>query len=308
MGARGAGEPRSGAEWSTPVGARGHATRVQIEPALALAQRLGPAQLSALGRYHLDLTRDAAGGEVLQAVVTQVQTSVPLARRFGATLHVVEPLVGLCWSAWNSAATTVDGAQVVDGGLVSLGARSELLGARSTLVLQTTVDLPLDGRAALVGGLLRLRGQLARGDVRVAWEPAGGRVTQLTTRACLGPWCGLRACGTYDRLRLMQVDDLIDLTHGAGSWIQGMGVVPLPLRSDQVSAGLDGGWGPLAAMGQVAWDPVRGQLAYGSLAVSLAPGCGCYRIGVTGAMRAGQRWPDLALSLAITPVDLRCWR
>ena len=120
-----------------------------------------------------------------------------------------------------------------------------------------------------------------------------------------------RLCAGYSRLRLQRIGELTGSWTGAstGSWTSGGGMLlPLSLASDQVHGSAALAASSFRISGTTAWDPVRGEHAYSSLAVRVSLGCGCYHLGLLAAARRGQRLPDLSLSLDLARgKDLRCF-
>jgi len=296
-----------------------HATWIQLDPAVALSDSFGPLRISMLGRYRLRaMHADGSQQSAWHAGVLGLEGSIPLARRFrGGLVHLVEPLAGIEWSGWGSATLVApDGVELREGGTVVAGLRSELwhggAGARRRrLSLLGRLELPLQEgvEQSLAGAQLELRGRPGSARLAGAWLVGTGRLTELEGRLCLGRWRGLMGCGGYARLRVADAADLLGSGRGEGRWLEGSVLSLTPeLQPDQVFGAVDGEWGPFGAGGRVAWDPARGRLSYATLATLLSLGCGCYQVGLAGAYRAGQAWPDLMLTLAGRGGDLRCWR
>jgi hypothetical protein len=295
------------------AGAGGGETLVRLDPELVAGGAVGPVRLSARGRYRIRGAQDD-GARVIHAGLLSLQAALPLARDFGGWIHVLGPAAGVEWSMLDVDLEMPDGVTLKPAGVeTEVGLRTELWIRdglpRRVIDLWTGALLPAPGSGspALVGSRADLAaGRLLRGELHALWAPGEGRLATLRGRLCAGP-PGLRICGGYTRLRVQRAGELSGELFGA--WLLEAGtLLPLLLAPDQVNGSVELRLGGVRAAGAVAWDPVRRQHSHSSLGVSTALGCGCYRVGVAGAARRGQRWPDVSLTLELVGAGaLRCW-
>ena len=71
--------------------------------------------------------------------------------------------------------------------------------------------------------------------------------------------------------------------------------------------GLTGAVGPIRGGLLVAMNPDDVELSHAAGSLDIVLGCGCYRMGVRVATRAGQLWPDVGVRLTLsTPTSGSC--
>jgi len=292
------------------AGSTTHVSRVRLDPELSVADMLGPLRISTTGRYLLRVAAEPGAVEGIQGGLLRLEASLPLARRFGSIVHLVEPVLALGWGTTSAARVRPDGLVLQDGATARLGMRTELWRRDGESLPTRALSLQVGAEATDLGELpeqFLVAGELELSLRRIlstrltaSWAPDPGRLTELRGRLCVGG--GPRACAGYNRLRLLRVGELfreLDLAPGWG--------LDLPdLRADQVFATLRGEVGPLALGGLAAWDPLRRELTHAGLSASVGLGCGCYRVGLEGAYREGQRWPDVMLTLGFGGGGLSC--
>jgi hypothetical protein len=300
-------------------------TVLDLGPALWAGQRLGPVRLSGAGRFRLLSSwggLDAgAGGRQQHLGAGRLEASVPLDRVYlrsaGDLTHRIEPLAALTMGGIHERSIPAWSGLVPRTGVWAVsGLRSFLWqrhpGGGTSRLAEATLQLeaPLTGggeeRWLLAGELLLAPiPRHLKGRVSAAWSPDAGRLTELQTHAC-GRAGGrgsvtVEACAGYHHQRSARQGQLFGLA--STSWLRDdpTDVMLGPgAEADQLSGSLHLRFGGLTAGGRLAGDLLRGDLSYGSLWLDLSPWCGCLRTGLTGAWRAGQRWPDVLLRLTLT--------
>ena len=314
----------SGGGSTTGSGGGSTTTLLDIGPALWAGHRLGPVWLSAGGRFRLLSSwggpDTGAGGRQQRLGVGRLEASIPLDRSYqrstGDLVHRIEPLAALSAGGIHERSIPEWGGQQPRVGVWALsGLRSFLWrrnpGGGTSRLAEATLQLeaPLTGggdhRWLLAGELLlapiprRLKSR-----VSAAWSPDAGRLTELQARACgraaSSDSVTVEVCSGYHRQRAASQGHLFGLA--STSWLRddpsdvtlGPGA-----EADQLSGSLQVRFGGYSAGARLAGDLQRGELSYGSLWLDLSPWCGCLRTGLTGAWRAGQRWPDVLLRLAL---------
>jgi hypothetical protein len=134
------------------------------------------------------------------------------------------------------------------------------------------------------------------------WELTRRELLELQAGACFQPGVlGISTCAGYHHLSATRMVHLFGSGHlgwvppGAGHDLLALDAVhgdqlfgELLVRRGRVSAGI-----------RLAGDPRAGELSYGQYWVDLSLGCGCYKVGLHGATRVGQRWPDLMARLTL---------
>jgi hypothetical protein len=296
---------------------------------LGLASGLGPLRLSGYARYGAQATwRPAVDSssrvDGVQLGEVAAEGSLPLGRAFvlGALRlqHRIEPFLAASWATVDGAPPALaDGARLIGGLRVGGGLRTSLLArgavgpVRRWLRAEARVEVPAlrpdDGPlpGATIGGEAELgvRQVSARIAARVGLEDR--RSTDLRAHLCGGrAW--LRGCAGYTRLRLAW-DEELWINVPLGAWTpRGASTVATPLDLDQLDALVELRFSSLGLGARVAVDPAQARLAQGAYWADVALGCGCYRLGVVGASRAGQRWPDVSARLTISAVALSCSR
>jgi hypothetical protein len=299
-------------------------TLLDLGPALWAGHRLGPVWLSAGGRFRLLSSWGGAstggGGRQQRLGLGRLEASIPLDRVYlrsmGDLIHRIEPLAALSAGGIHERPIPEWGGQQPREGVWALsGLRSFLWqrhpGGGTSRLAEATLQLeaPLTGGGDhhwLLAGeiLLAPIPRHLKGRVSAAWSPDAGRLTELQARACgragSRDSVSVEACGGYHRQRAASQGQLFGLA--GTSWLRDN---PTDLKlgpgaeADQLTGSLQVRFGGHAAGARLAGDLQRGELSYGSLWFDLSPWCGCLRTGLTGAWRAGQRWPDLLLRLAL---------
>jgi hypothetical protein len=150
----------------------------------------------------------------------------------------------------------------------------------------------------LLGGSLRAGRALQLSAA--AWSlPADSRLLELRGDLCgARPW--LRLCAGWRRHRF---DALWPLAGEAGLGAREVlyrAVARVPTVDWAVSS-LALTAGPLQGRVALAVDTARGELSHAVYVAEVPLGCGCFRLGLEGRSRVGQRWPDFALRLALDP-------
>lgn len=292
-------------------GSTAHASQIRLDPELVIVDAFGPLRIAGSGRYLLRVAAEGGAVEGIQGGLLGLETSLPLVRRFGSITHLLEPVVALGWGAASEAGPWPDGLVPREGATARVGVRTELWRQDGQSLPSRALSLQVGAEAVDLGGLpqeLLVSGELELGLRRIlstrvtaSWAPDPGRLAELRGRLCVGG--GPRACAGYTRLRLLRVVDLFRELEQAPGW----GLDLPDLRADQVFATLNGQLGPLALGGLAAWDPLRRALTHAGLSTSVGLGCGCYRVGLEGAYREGQRWPDVMLTLGFGGGGATCW-
>jgi hypothetical protein len=310
------------------------ATALSLAPALGLATRLGSLRLSGRGLYRYEALWSALDPpeEVQRAhlVVGELRASLPLQRIFsGSRLrHLLEPAAGISWADWETHARRWRSPDQVRPlvGTAAFGAIRNVVWFRRSradqgstrdrtgvmerklLEAEARIELPLQpedpgetGRRVLVGGVLLLRPlRVLRTRTTATWELTRKELLELQAGICLHQTpSGLSTCAGYHHLRATRMVHLYGSGHlgwaSPGADLLALGSV----HGDQLFGELQARLGRVTAGIRLAGDPLAGELSYGQYWVDLSLGCGCYKVGLRGATRAGQRWPDLMARLTL---------
>lgn len=317
---------------------QGQVTSLRLSPGLHAGTALLWFRLQGRAVYHLLGMSGGAGQagdrswRLRHALEAAAEVSLPLARTWsgGAAAmtrrHLVEPSLGVVWNKrldTGHGFLLPGGSALLRGGHLRAGARTRLdtrshtneAGPRRRpLAGEASLYWPLDqdGTGAPLVGLdldLSLRA-LLEGRLRLLWAPDSMALPRLEADACLFPAAPFRPCAGYSRLRLsgpLEAWSASPPGGVAGAMPGGAAWQPLTAEVDQVHAGLSVAFGPFQGRVLVAFDPRTVTLSHATGGVDLVFGCGCYRVGLWSAARAGQQWPDLGANLTLaTPAGGRC--
>jgi hypothetical protein len=145
-----------------------------------------------------------------------------------------------------------------------------------------------------------LRGLGARATA--TWELTRRELLELQTGLCLHPrlgTLGISTCAGYHHLRATRMAHLYGSGHLGWAAPDADLLLLESVLGDQLFGEVQARLGRVTAGIRLAGDPLARELAYGQYWVDLSLGCGCYKVGVRGATRAGQRWPDLMARLSL---------
>lgn len=301
-------------------------SQLRFNPAVALAQQLGPIWLSGRAAYFYGGTwapQVRASGLSLSSVhggALAMEATLPLERNLHGQrrrfLHRLEPLAAWSWSGSDTPHRLMpDGTVLWTGQRVMAGIRTHLMSradrgpVRRWVQAQALLELPLawpvadhsDLKPVLSGALMigSPRWLLVESELR--YLPTESRVAEVSFRGC-ARWGALRPCAGYQRARLDYLAEGLAGAQGPG-WLmpEEMSILPLQLQLDQITAGLSWRWAPLSGDLQAAVDPAFARLTQISYAVSWTIGCGCYQLELRGRSWAGAENHNVMVGLRLLP-------
>jgi hypothetical protein len=318
-----------GSEWDATSNSYLQITELAVDPALSFLEAAGPFRFAAKATSHHvgvwspveDRWRRIQGIH-LGALVGEA--SLPLLRNFGAAAdllqHRLEPVVSLAMRAGvigqDPDARFPDGEAAAKAQILGIGLRTSVLrgnGASRQLLRgegRLEISLPSssstlqDGRDAWAVEVVAT--PLANISLWSSARVRERRLAALQGHACLR-WGPLRPCAGYARMRLTQMEELLDLGHGLWLPLAAARVLPLRLELDHLYGGIRLRLSNLESALRLTGDPLLRRMTQGSFFLNWSFSCGCYRLGVEGSYQSGQRWPDLLLRLSLSGERaLRC--
>lgn len=288
---------------STLAGEAGTTHTARLDTTLGGVEHLGAARLSLEGQGTFAGWSQGDRGVVDAAGIARPALSVPLARRYGETLHVVEPTLAIPLAGARGASPEVDLAAASSSARVTgLAATPGVNVASSMSDGRRSLHTSL-GAGALVDGETRgaLRGETwldlpwlrARAAAASAGRGAGVAVAAVALGSTRGPKLD---AGAEGRSRLEPVAAQL-LAPGA------LGPV-VPWLSTEGWSARAGGSVPIGAFrlgGGAYWDVTsRTRLAERAEA-TYGHACGCLAIAATLGHRLGRTGPDAMIVLALSP-------